>query len=1198
MRFMIILFFVGIMQVSAITTYGQKITLEKKNITIKQVFKEIKAQTGYDVLWQADKLNANKRLNVNFNQANLNDVMAQCITNKGLIFIIDDKSIIIRQKDTGSRIDQSSPRDSVYYKGIVQDEKGKSLPGATVRIKDSKKATLTNSDGNFYISAPKEAVLVISYIGFIDKEITLTTADSKNIFKITLAINPKQLSQVNIVSTGYEDKSKESTTGSFELITKEDLQHSTDPNLLKRLDGITTSLNFNPSNNYNAVNSAAVNYGISPLITLTIRGRNTLNSFSNTNNSAGSNSSGQPLVVIDGIASAYSIDQLNPNDVESITILKDAAAASIWGSRAANGVIVVKTKKGQYNNPLRISFNSSINVTDKLNQFYTKIMTPSDYIDVEIYKYKADGTVLPPVTSVTQAGVAVSPVVDILSQIQQGLITQTQGNSQINALRNHDIRNDLDKYIDRAAVTQSYSLSLDGGSKKVAYRFSAAYDNSLNNTVNSSSNRLVLSYNTSYQLMKDLSISSNIFYSQGHITGQAQNNSVGASISAPFFLYTSLADAEGNASVVPKKYRTEFESLLAAKYGSNILNYDYKPLDDINDGYVKTENQTMGIILNANYNILSSLSANISYNYGKTLLDYASYEGVDSWFMRDLINRYTDPVNFNRAIPLGGYYNPYRNTSNTQTLRGGLNLNKTWNKNKLTAIAGVDISANKTFQMTTDGYFGYDPNTLAGTSRVDYVSTFNQLFYNNASSGSITPLFNNGFYDYKTRTLSEYANADYSYDNKYNLSASIRKDGSSLFGPGTNKTGTPYYSLGAAWVINNEHFYNLSWLPYLKLRATFGYNGNVNNLVLAAPTIGNYSNNLIDPNTKLPYNVLGGGVTNSKLRPEKTGILNLGLDFGISDRLSGSFEYYLKKTTDLLSNSPLDPSIGYDYTTYNTADLKGSGIDFSLKSKNLQVGRFSWVSNFLFSYSRVIVTKVYTGEAETVGNVVTGFPSYNVGSDLNRIFAFKWAGLDPNTGDPRLYGPNGKIVTFNNNTTSADVNPLINQPKSEAHYFGSSVPVYFGSFRNTFNYGQFSISANIKYELGFFFRRPLSNLVNYYGEFYQGAISGAEYENRWQKPGDEKFTNVPSLVNVNSPSRDLVYQYSDINVEKGDNIRLQEINFSYAINKSHWFVKNPRIYANINNLGIIWRANKLGLDPDSFDYPQPTSYSLGFSANF
>lgn len=1196
MRFTIILFFVGIMQVSATTTYGQKITLIKKNITLKQVFKQIKVQTGYDVLWQADQLNANQIINVNFNQTNLKEVMLQCLNNRSLTFVIDDKSIVIKE-NVSEILNKTIPKDSIYYKGIVLDEKGKPLPGATVRIKGTKKATLTNSDGVYYITAPKKAILLFSFIGFVDREVAITVDDVKNFLKINLIANPGQLTEVSIVSTGYQDKSKESATGSFELITKEDLQHSTDPNLLRRLDGITTSLNFNPSSAYNTPNSASPNFGTSPLNTLTIRGRNTLNDFvqpSITNPST----SGQPLVVIDGIASAYPIDQLNPNDIESITILKDAAASSIWGSQAANGVIVVKTKKGQYNTPLRVSFSSTLNVTDKLNLFYIKTMSPSDYIDVELYKLKADGTVFSPVNSISNPRSVISPVDDIIYQEQQGLITQDQGTAQINALRGNDVRNDLEKYIDRAAVTQSYSLALDGGSKKVSYRFSTSYDNSLNNTVNSSSNRLVLTYNTSYQVLQNLSISSNIFYSQSNTTGQAPYNTIGGNGIAPFYPYTQLADAQGNALTVPHVYRTEFENLLASAYGNHILSYDYKPLDDINDGYTKNKNQTMGVTLNANYNIISALSANISYNYGKTLNDNTIYESQDSWFMRDLINQYTDPSTFNRAIPLGGYYNPVRTTTDNQTLRGALNLNKTWNKNKLTAIAGVDIGATNTFQMTTGGYYGYDPVTLVGTDKIDYFSTFNRLFN---YPYTIPTLSSNGFYDYKSRTLSEYSNVDYSYDNKYNLSASIRKDGSSLFGPGTNKTGTPYYSIGGAWVINNESFYHLSWLPYLKLRATFGYNGNVNNSVIAAATIGNYNYNLIDPNTQLPYDAVGGGVTNSKLRPEKTGILNLAIDFGINNRLSGSFEYYHKKTADLLSQAPLDPSTGYNATVYNTADLKTSGIDFSLKSKNLQINNFSWTSNLLMSYNRVIVTKVYTGEADTNGQLVQGFPQYNVGSDLNRIFAWRWAGLDPNTGDPRVYDPKG-ILTVSATTSNSTINnELINTPRSGAvvHYFGSAVPVYFGSFRNTFTYGQLSISANLKGEFDFFFRRPISTEVNYLGEFYSGAVSGAEYDNRWQKPGDEKHTNVPSLANVQNNNRDSIYQLSDINVEKGDNIRLQEINLSYAIvNKPHWFLKSPRVYANINNLGIIWRANKLGLDPDSFDYPQPISYSLGFSANF
>jgi len=254
-------------------------------------------------------------------------------------------------------------------------------------------------------------------------------------------------------------------------------------------------------------------------------------------------------------------------------------------------------------------------------------------------------------------------------------------------------------------------------------------------------------------------------------------------------------------------------------------------------------------------------------------------------------------------------------------------------------------------------------------------------------------------------------------------------------------------------------------------------------------------------------------------------------------------------------------------------------------------------SNFLYSYNRVKLTKLYVSAANTVSQVILGTPQYNVGYDLTRVFSFRWAGLDPNTGDPMGY-VNGQPVTVSNTSAGTTAYNAINsQPSSEARYHGSAIPTHFGSLRNTFSYAGLSVSANLLYKLGYYFRRPASELVLYNSLFNNNQLQGAEYSNRWKNPGDELHTNVPSQTYPASTNRDRFYQYSEINVLKGDHIRLQEINLSYGLSKKSWFIKNPKLYMNLPLNIMLWRANKAGLDPDVFDYPMPKTYSVGFSAN-
>lgn len=1192
MRLTLILLIAGMMQVSA-GTYGQQITLSQNNITIKQVFKTIKVQTGYDVLWQPDKLDAEQKINAHFNKTPLAIVIKECISGHDLEFEIQDKSIVLKaiMRTKIFPVQQ----DSVVFKGRVTDENGKGMSGATIKISGSSRTTFTNAQGNFAIYGPLKGNIEVTYVGYMGKQLTLNGLNPTKQISITLVPGNNNLGEVNVVSTGYQDIPKERATGSFEVITKEQLQHSSDPNLIRRLEGITTSMNFN--NQLTPINSATAGYvGIagqyqkSPLANLTIRGRNTL-----APGNSSDNTSGQVLIIIDGVASPYSIDQIDPNDVENITVLKDAAAASIWGARASNGVIVVKTKHGNYERPLRISFNNSFNVTDKLNLFYKNYMSTSDYIDGQIFQFNKSNTAIG-APNLSQPQPLYSPVAEILEKQRIGQLTADQAKSQIDVLRGNDVRRDFDKYVLRDALTQNYSLSLDGGSKMISYRLSAAYTNIFNNTIASGSNRLALNYSTSVKPLKNLELQANISYAQQQSNDQDQTNLISTNVSAPYYLYTRLVDDQGAPVSIPYKYRPVFLDLLSSTYGSKILDERFYPLQDINEGYTNTNSKNLNFNIGANYKLDQIFSVNVLYNYNRGYSQQTTLSRPNSFYMRDLINLFTTPDLSTRQIPYGGFYRPTLRQSSNQTLRGQLNANKSWSdKHVISVIAGIDVTQNYVLT-TANQYYGYNENTLRSTTQLDYSNQLTTLFNNDTGSPTSRISYTSGYTDYRVRTYSFFSNGAYTYNRTYTISGSVRKDASSEFGPGTNKTGTPYYSIGSSWNIANEKFYQSSFLPHLQLRATFGYNGNTNPQVISQPLI-TYSSG--PGNNGLNYATTGPtSATNSQLRPEKTAIINLGIDFGFrNNRISGNVEYYDKRTTDLIAPNKVDPSTGFASLTFNTGSLRTKGWDLTVNSQNLQSGLFSWTSTFLFSYNRVKVSKLYTPAPRTAGDLINGVPAYDEGYDLSRIFAYRWAGLDPITGDPRGY-LNGQIVTLTPAAAPTIYTNMYFSPLSNVRYMGSAAPVYSGSLRNTFSYGSFSLSVNMLYKLGYYFRRPGADMVGYSNFFSYGFLQGAEYSQRWQKPGDELITNVPSLSYPGSTSRDSFYQYADINVLKADHLRLQEINLAYSFGRKNWFIKNPRIYANISNLGVIWRANKLGLDPDIYDYPNPRTYAFGFSANF
>jgi len=1075
----------------------------------------------------------------------------------------------------------NSKQDSIMYSGKIVDENGTSLEGVKIKLKGSKKTVYTNIGGFFHILSPPSGSLEISYPGYWNHQFLLSGIPASNQISIKLKRTINISGEVNTVSNGYTDLLKDITTGSFEVLSREHLWHSSDPNLIKRLDGITNAMNF--GHNKNIVNSS--NYGSyslnqyklsSQLLRLTIRGSNSLATPSLTGVE-----SGLPLVVINGVQTPYNIDNLNPNDVESITILKDAGASFVWGSRGANGVIVIKTKKGNYDKPLSVGFNTNFNLSQKPNAFYQKTMTTSEFIDAQIFKYTSSNiTIGDP--NLVQPQPFYSPVAEILNQQRMGTLTSMQANAQIDRFRLNDIRSDYKRYLYRDGYTQSYAINIDARDNALDQHFFGGYDKMHDNTMLSEGSRTFLTYNANIKVVKDLEVNASLNYSNRKAINQAENDNINGTLNAPFYLYTRLADEHGTPLNVSYKYRPAFLNLLSSTYGSRILDMNYIPLLNINEGYTKLNSQNVNIKLNANYKIRESLSADVIYNYNLGKDKSIKLNGQNSFYMRDRINFYTDPTTLTLNLPLGGLYSPSQIKTTNQLIRGQLNYKKRWEEsNEINVNGGLEYNVLYSI-VKNDEYLGYNSDFLTINNVLNYVRPFSNLFSDPITGIASTqlPYLGDRQYDETRRIFSSYANIEYAYLSRYIFSASIRKDYANDFGAKGNHGIPPFYSFGGKWNIAKESFYQFAFIPSLQLRSTFGYGGNSNSRIFGLQSFGVFTN----------------PAPTVQLKPDRISMFNVGIDFGFkNNRVGGSLEYYDKRTTDVFLNNQVDPVSGtVNPMTYNSAKLRGRGVDLLINSLNFQSGLFKWTSNLLFSYNRVKVDKSPNNTGIKTAESAITESNYNTGYDVTQIFAYRWAGLDPSTGSPRGF-VNGQTVVV---TDNASYYSIANQDITSTRYFGSAVPVYFGSLRNTLHYGSFSVSANIQYKLGYFFRRPLADLVQYNALLNNDLAQGAEYANRWIQSGDEIKTNVPSMLYPANQQRDNFYRYSEINVLKGDHIRLQEINLSYTLDKKEGFLRNARLYANISNLGIIWRENKLGLDPEVYDFPNPRTYAIGLSANF
>jgi hypothetical protein len=500
----------------------------------------------------------------------------------------------------------------------------------------------------------------------------------------------------------------------------------------------------------------------------------------------------------------------------------------------------------------------------------------------------------------------------------------------------------------------------------------------------------------------------------------------------------------------------------------------------------------------------------------------------------------------------------------------------------ITLIAGSGIRQTKSDGNSFTTY-GYNDEFLT-TGLVDPINPYPTIFGDNRYIGN-SP----SFYGKTNRFVSFYGNAAYTFRGKYILSGSARKDASNLFGLKTNDKWNPLWSAGAAWNISKESFYKTALIPLLSMRLTYGYSGNVDQSKSAVTTMGYYG--APDYVTNLHYGMIDQ-FYNPQLRWEKVSTLNIGFDFSLrEDIISGSVEYYIKHGKDLFGPSPIDYTAGLGSNTIvkNVANMKGNGWDISLQSKNID-GQFKWFSNLIFNSNNSKTEKYYTQPGIIWGGTFGESITPIAGKPLYAIFSYPWAGLDPVNGDPRGYlnkQPSSDYIAIGNALTSVD----------SLTYQGPSTPRYFGAIGNSFSFKGLTLHINITYKLGYSFRRTTIS----YNQLVNAGIGHSDYAKRWLNPGDELHTTVPSFTYPANNRRDAFYALSEPTVTSGSHVRLQFINLSYDYKPVWGKLKNSVItlYMNASNLGLLWKSNKEGLDPDSPDnIPAPKTYAIGIKASF
>lgn len=1152
------------MQVSA-AGFAQRITLSQKQITLRAILKEIHNQSGYDFFFDRKLIDKMNPVSITLKNATLEETMKITLSALPLSYNIDGRIIIIKKKEPELLNRLGEYFDNIKVAGKVKDENGIPLAGANIKALNTAGVSyITGKDGEFYFKDVSEKeLLVISYIGYQTDTIAI---NGRTHLEITMIPQANTMSEVQIVSTGYQNLPKERATGSYSIVLPEEINKYPVVSVLERLQGLVPGVNISTKTVAGKSRNATVNIrGISTLV------------------SSYTKVSTDPLLVIDGFPSQQSItngafDFINPDDIEQVTFLKDAAAASIWGIQAANGVIVITTKKGTRNSKPVFNFSATLGTSERPKTNYGKLMSMHDYIALE--KELIDKGILLNDPVLNNAAFfpennSQAQAIIFAAKRSNGVITDAQRDHQLAVLGANDNSNQVSELLLQSPTTRQYNLSVSGGGVNSS-NFISGYFYNEDRVYKSNANKgySLKASNVSNLLGGRVTLSSDL--SIGNTRDKINGAAVRAMsmISGGLRPYDMLQDPNGNniyydLAATPQKAR-DLES-------KGYLPFRYSPVDELD--YSNTYNTSNNLIMNiaANGKITSWLNLNVSGNLGRNFSEREIYWEPESYEARMLVNNGTSLSTTGArvyGVPQGGRLDLNNSLGRTYSLRGQLNVDKNWNgKHQLNVVLGNEIREQFSKE---SGELRYGADKAINAFRsVNPDAAYQDMHGNTQTLGGTSSLV----VEKTTRALSYYANGSYTFDNKYTVSASGRFDDYNLLGVDRHDRAKPLWSTGLKWNVKSEEFLKgVTWLNQLSMRATYGFSGNAPQGYAPVAVINLLGN---ERYTGYPYGLIASPAVDN-LGWETTRMINYGLDFSLfNNRVSGSVEYYQKQSRDIIWEMPINGAYGYMSTLFNTANLDGKGVDIGLSVVSLKNKDFRLSTVLNVSYNTNVIRDVRFDVPTTSfspENLYSGYPS-------DYLFSYQWAGLDQ-TGqslikDPKIAGKNYSIMEY----------PF----KDIREYSGRTSSPWFGSFSNSFQYKQWELNVQFIYALGGVFRKPSVSSIGFSNTTNVGR--SGDLDERWVNPGDEAFKNVPGLIfgaNTNYNLSLARYTESDYLIRSRSNIRLQQIMLSYSLPRKvleKLGIRGLSFSAVGRNLGMIWAANREKLDPD-YLYTTSTNYQL------
>ncbi len=1145
------------MQMSAL---AQNITLNRSNVPLKEIMDEIEKKTDYKFLYRGNAIDTEQKVSIALENVSVEDALKALLAKTNIDFRINGKQIVLTPKTVRSNVSLNR------VEGRVTDKDGNPLSGATVLIKGTFKGTTTDSNGNYSLKVPKDAILVFSFIGYQTQEITISSENAE--VNVVMEQKAAELGEVAVISTGYQLIKPEQSTGSLATMRAKEYDsriNTTDflTSLENRIPGllINNDVEFEGNSLFH------------------IRGISTI----------GGNK--DPLIVVDGFPTELSLDMINPNEIESVTVLKDAAAATVYGVRASNGVIVIERKKAKAGK-INVNFRTTASFTpkEKYSRYRWDKNASSTIIDYDkmYYENRLSPWVWTNAIDPYSGGMdLLRPTGLILAQQLAGVIDPTDAAQQLEQLGSYNNTKDYERLFLRTVVTQTYNLDISGGNEKALYYITANYSDHNASKIKNGNSRFMLSGRSTINFSKRFSLNLTTDFQQTKLT------SVPVPDIANIYPYEHFEDEDGNplplfrGSKVNPYYN---DAIMELGLQDNM----YYPLVDINEISTKTRTLSNRITANFRYDIGKGFNLNFGgiYEISSTDIRYLATE--NSSVVRQYMNYYTEgggglifgpssgELTFN--IPQGSFLQQQRTSKESYTLRAQLNYDKQINKDhSLNLILGGEIrdvldKSNKV------SYFGYNDQTLIHQA-IDHESLFDNFFMPTFTRGNsmifYKDLFNHDYED--NRYVSLYTNMVYSYKGKYSFTGSIRIDQSNLFGTNPKYKYKPLWSVGTAWNIHKENFMqNIAWVKSLKIRASYGFNGNVAKNALPR-VIAEAALNRIS-STCFPMLRLFSHA-NSGLRWEQTRNFNIGLDFSIFKNINGNIDYYSRKSTDLLAPNQIDASKGGTSALINQASIRNNGFEISLHADWISHKDFNWNTGLIFSHNTSKVLQVYysnlSAESSAQDYISGSYSYYLEGYNVGAIFNYRYAGID-SEGGLLIYDKNGEAKAFSYETDINDID-----------YLGSSIPSLNIGLSNRVDIGNFYVYCMLNFYGGFKIRVPVPDPSSL------RPLEGAN--NYWREAGDETDPDV-----LPSPLYEYASElgYTDKYTVNGAYLTLGDLTVSYSLRDSQLVKK-----IGISNLELRMQGSNLftvGFNKYNYSlatrsyaksYLTPT-YTIGLYVNF